>query len=95
MERVCDGCGRRLTKSDQAYTLRVEMFASADPLELTVDDLLADHSAQIEKLIEQMEHLDVEEASDQVYETYTFELCSQCRDELHRGLKARANPKQK
>ncbi|MCX7964722.1 MAG: hypothetical protein N2644_09660 [Candidatus Sumerlaea chitinivorans] len=93
MERVCDGCGRRLTKVDQPYTLRIEMFASADPVELTVDDLLADHTAQIEKLIEQMEHLDVEEATDQVYETYTFELCSTCRDELHRGLKARAKSK--
>ncbi|MCX7625244.1 MAG: hypothetical protein N2Z21_03415 [Candidatus Sumerlaeaceae bacterium] len=90
MNRICHNCGREVGSNEQLYVLRIELFAKAEPLELTIDDLLADHTAQIEKLIEEMEALDPEEASDEVYESYNFELCPECRRRVHHLLKGRA-----
>jgi len=90
MTKKCDNCGRTIPSSSQTYIVRIELFAKAEPLELTLDDLLADHTAQIEKLIEEMENLDVEEATDQVYEAYAFQLCPVCRLRIHNLLKTRA-----
>lgn len=90
MARFCHNCGCEVPAQDQLYVLRLELFAKAEPLELTIDDLLADHTSQIEKLIKEMEKLDPEEATDEVYEAYTFELCPVCRRRIHALLKARA-----
>lgn len=90
MERRCDNCGADIEGHAISYILRLELFARGDAPELNLDDLKADHTAQIEKLIEEMEHLDVEEATDEVYEAYNFELCSKCRARIHELLKNRA-----
>ncbi len=90
MSRKCSNCGAEVHPNAQLYVLRIELYAKAEPLELTIDDLLADHTAQIEKLIEEMEVLDAEEATDEVYEAYAFELCAKCRRRIHRMLKQRA-----
>ncbi len=90
MDRRCHNCGTAIGGQAVSYILRLELFARGDAPELTLDDLRADHTAQIEKLIEEMEHLDVEEATDEVYEAYNFELCSECRARIHELLKSRA-----
>ncbi|MGB9691233.1 MAG: hypothetical protein ACPL7D_03610 [Candidatus Sumerlaeaceae bacterium] len=90
MSRKCSNCGADVPPGAQLYVLRIELYAQAQPIELTIDDLLADHTAQIEKLIEEMEFLDAEEATDEVYEAYVFELCAMCRRRMHRMLKERA-----
>lgn len=91
MNRKCHNCGASIGPKQQVYIVRIELFAKAEPIDLTIDDLLADHTAQIEKLIEEMETtLDVEEATDQVYEAYVFELCPACRRKIHELLKKRA-----
>ena len=76
----CDNCGKILNKRDLFYTLRVEMFASAKDLEFTDEDLKGNHLEKIEKLIEEMEGMDVDELNDQVYENYEFDLCPDCRE---------------
>jgi len=83
----CDNCGKILNKRDLFYTLRVEMFASAKDLEFTDEDLKGNHLEKIEKLIEEMDGMDVDELNDQVYENYEFDLCPDCREYFHRRLK--------
>ena len=82
-----------MPKKDQMYSLRVEMAAEAEPLELTLDDLAQDQLAQMEKLIEDLEDVDPEEAADEVYEEYLFTVCTRCRREMHRGFKDKARSK--
>lgn len=93
MNRVCDNCGRETSGQEQMYSIRIELFARTGPLDLTLDDLLADHTAQIEKLVEEMDNADVDEATDQVHEAYLFEICTPCRQRFHRLLKEKAKSK--
>lgn len=71
------------------YTIRVEMFARAEPLVFLSEDL-EESGPTLEQLVLQMEGVDPDEATDQVFEQYAFDLCSPCRSVLHRGLKAKA-----
>ena len=94
MSRTCDNCGRIAPESEQMYTIRIEMFARAEPIEITLEDLLEDHTAKMEELLKQMEQLDPEEASDEIHESYRFDLCRACRRRIHAGLKAKWLEKQ-
>lgn len=71
------------------YTLRIEMFARVEPLVISSEDLKTDYSAKLKKLLKKMEDMDPEEATDQVHEKYLFDLCSRCRETMHRQLKQR------
>lgn len=63
------------------------MFAGVGDLVLDDETIAKDHTAEIEHLLNEMEGMDVEEINDQVYESYTFELCPKCRNFLHKKLK--------
>lgn len=89
MNRRCDRCGRETPEKEQMYSLRLELFARAEPLIVTKEDLLHDHAAAMEKLVEQMQSMDPQEAEDQVHESYLFDLCTKCRNLMHRQLKLR------
>ena len=88
-ERYCDYCKQQIQPGSQGYALKIEMYALPDPPEFSFKDLQADHSAELEELIQKMESLDPQEAQDQVHESYPFILCSRCRNQLHRRLKGR------
>lgn len=90
MNRVCANCGRTTPDQEQMYTIRIEMFARAEPLVFDLQDLSGDSAGKLEELVSKMEQMDVEEAADQVHEEYSFDLCGACRGNLHRGLKARS-----
>lgn len=76
---VCDGCGATLLlDSDVRYVLRIEGFAAYDPLELTRDDLKRDFRAEMRALLESLSRLSAEEAQDQVYRSFRFDLCPEC-----------------
>ena len=91
--RHCDNCGKPIGKKETMYRLRLELFANADPLEFDLEDLEAIKENALADFIESLEHVDAEEATDQVYEAYAFSLCSACRADLHRKLKSRAEKK--
>lgn len=90
MNRVCANCGRSSPETEQMYTIRIEMFARAEPLVFDLHDLVQDHVEKLHELVKKMDEVDVEEAADQVHEEYTFDLCSRCRKKIHRGLKHKA-----
>jgi len=58
--------------------VKVEVFAVADPLTITEEDLKRDHRAEIARLLDQLEKMDPDEIEDQVYRSFRFDLCPQC-----------------
>jgi hypothetical protein len=76
---VCDACGATLLiDADVRYVLRIEGFAAYDPLELTRQDLERDFQAEMRALMESLSRLSAEEAQDQVYRSFRFDLCPTC-----------------
>ena len=73
------------------YTITIAMQARAEPLVFDAADLAdTDTAATLGQLIEAMDRMDPDEAADQVHESYAFDLCTPCRERLHKGLKAAA-----
>jgi hypothetical protein len=87
MKQICESCGRVIEKPAVAFHLKIEMFADPAPPEFTEDDLNRDFAAEMERLVEELESADPQEAEDEVYEAYMFTLCAVCRKALHQRLK--------
>ena len=89
---ACDLCGKTLLlDEDVRYIVKIEVFAAADPMELTEEDLKQDHRKLMRELIEQMKRMDPQAAQDSVYRSFHFEICPKCqkqylKDPLRRGL---------
>jgi hypothetical protein len=81
MDRLtCDGCGAPLlVESDVRYEVKIEVKAAYDPLEITEDDLAKDHRAEMARIIAQLQHLSEQEAMDQIYRAFRFDLCTPCQ----------------
>lgn len=83
---TCDRCNEPLlVRTDVRYEVKIEVKAAYDPMEITEDDLNLDHRAEMEKLLQQMEGLSAEEAQNQVYRAFKFDLCPPCRREYLRN----------
>ena len=78
----CDMCGKPLlVDSGVRYIARIEVFAAYDPMELTADDLKRDHLKEIRELAQRLAERDPQELEDQVYKSFTFDLCPECQKE--------------
>jgi len=76
---ICDRCGRPLQNGQPRYVARIEVFAAADPLEVTLADLCQNHRQEIDRLIRQCETLTEEELMRDVYVRFEFDLCASCQ----------------
>ena len=77
---TCDLCGKTLLlDEDTRYTVKIEVFAAYDPLELTADDLKEDRRKELRELVERMKKMDPEEVQDGVYRRFEFQLCRACQ----------------
>ncbi len=77
---TCDMCGKTLlSDEDVRYVVKIEVFAAADPMEITEDDLKKDHHKEIADLLDQMEDMDPQELEDGVYKKLRFDLCAACQ----------------
>lgn len=76
---ICDRCGRPIEKGQLRYTAKIEVFAAADPLEITLDDLLRDSRREMDALLEQCEHLTEEQLMRDVFVKFEFDLCCACQ----------------
>jgi hypothetical protein len=77
---TCDCCGRKLlTDSEVRYEVTIEVKAAYDPLEISTEDLDRDYRAEIAKVLRQLEGLAAEEAQDEIYRTFAFDLCLACQ----------------
>ena len=82
IQLTCHICGKTLLlDEDVRYTVKIEVFAAYDPLEITAEDLEKDYRKELRELVERMKEMDPEEAQDSVYRMFTFQLCPKCQKE--------------
>ena len=79
IKTFCDLCGREIKGKTIFYELKIEVKAAYETLEINLADLLKDHTAEIEALIEEMEDADPQTLQDDVYKTFHFHLCRACQ----------------
>jgi hypothetical protein len=78
--RTCDLCGQELLlKTEVRYEVCIEVKAAYDPLEITEVDLTRDLRAEIAKVIRQLEGISEEQAQNEVYREFAFDLCAACQ----------------
>jgi hypothetical protein len=76
---VCDVCGAALlADEDVRYILRIQGFAAYDPLEITKADLDRDLDGELRAILDGLERKNPEEAQDEVYRSFHFDLCPAC-----------------
>ena len=49
---ICDRCGRPIERGQLRYVAKIEVFAAADPLEITLEDLLRDTRREMDRLLQ-------------------------------------------
>ena len=77
---ICDGCGGHVSAASKPrYEVKIEVKAAYDPLAISKEDLKRDFRAEIAKVLAQLEGLTSEEAQNQVYRTFDFDLCLSCQ----------------
>ena len=76
---ICDRCGRPIEQGQLRYVARIEVFAAADPLEITLEDLLRDTRREMASLLQQCQELTEEELMRDVYVKFEFDLCRTCQ----------------
>ena len=76
---ICDRCGRPLEQGQLRYIAKIEVLAAADPLEITLDDLLRDTRREMDDALEECEKLTEEELMRDVYVQFQFDLCRSCQ----------------
>ena len=76
---ICDRCGRPLEQGQLRYIAKIEVFAAADPLVITLDDLLRDTRREMDDALEECEKLTEEELMRDVYVLFQFDLCRSCQ----------------
>lgn len=76
---ICDRCGRAIEQDQVRYIAKIQVFAAADPLSITFEDLLQDHTSEIERLLRQCEELSEEELMRDVHVEFQFDLCRACQ----------------
>jgi hypothetical protein len=87
----CASCRAAVPPDAQLYTLRVELFASAEPPEFDDVDMLEDTEVEFQNLLAEMEAMTPKQAESEaakVFERHEFTLCAKCRAALHTRLRA-------
>jgi hypothetical protein len=78
--QTCDLCGQGLhDKNDVRYEVRIEVKAAYDPLKITERDLDQDIRAEIARVLRHLEGISEEEAQNDVYRQFEFDLCAACQ----------------
>jgi len=76
---ICDRCGRPIEQGQSRYIAKIQVFAAADPLEITLEDLLRDTGREMEALLQQCGELSEEELMRDVFVQFQFDLCRACQ----------------
>jgi len=79
---TCDRCGNGLLlDAPVRYEVRIEVKSAYDPLELSEEDL-ARASDALKEAVEQAKRLSAQEAMDEVYKEFRFDLCRTCQKQF-------------
>ncbi len=86
MDRLtCDRCGNGLLlDAPVRYEVRIEVKSAYDPMELTEEDL-AKAAEDLKKAVEAVKNLSTEDAMDEIYKEFRFDLCRTCQKQFIRA----------
>ncbi len=76
---TCDGCGKVLHRHALRYTVKIEVKAAYDKMEITLLDLIRDHREEMRELVEKMKDRDPAELEEGVYKHIRLDLCPACQ----------------
>jgi hypothetical protein len=79
ISHLCDRCGRPIEQGELRYVAKVQVFAAADTLEITPEDLATDRRDEIASLLRQCGGLTEEELMRDVFVEMQFDLCRRCQ----------------
>ncbi len=75
----CDGCDLDLERDgSNHYIVKIEAFAAAGKIEITQRELERDHTAEIRRVIADLENRSPDDIEDQVYRALRYDLCPDC-----------------
>lgn len=77
---TCDMCGREIKPHTLKYKLNIDVIATYDTLVITKEDLKRDFQKEIKKLLERMKGMDEEELLEDIWKSFSFDLCKKCRN---------------
>ena len=86
----CALCHQEINSNQQIYTMRLDLFAAAEDLQISAEELGQNRADEIKQLLERLKDMDaeqIEEESDRIFERHTYTLCAICRAELHNLLR--------
>lgn len=75
----CDRCGQPIEKGTLRFITKIQVYAAADPLEITAEDLRGSHREEIARLLAQCEGMTEEELMRDVYVEFQYDLCRRCQ----------------
>ena len=75
----CDGCGREIPQNGLRYTVRIDVRAAYEEMEVGLMELVRDHRAEILRLIEGMESKSPEDIEESIYKCLKIDLCPSCQ----------------
>jgi hypothetical protein len=75
----CDGCGKELSSTSLRYTVKIDVRAAYDTVEVGLQELVRDHRAEMIKLIEAMKDQNPAEIEETVYKGLKLDLCPSCQ----------------
>jgi hypothetical protein len=82
----CDRCGTALLVGTSVrYVVAIDVRAAYDVMEVSREELEADHRAELQALLKKLEGLGAEEAQRQVQCSFKFDLCPACQREYIRS----------
>ena len=84
----CEGCGVELPQGALRYSVRIDVRAAYDELEIGLVDLLRNHRDELLRAIEALKRKDPREIEESVYKAIQLDLCPRCQrafihDPLH------------
>ena len=75
----CDGCGREIPPGALRYTVKIDVHAAYDQMEVGLTDLIRDHRQELLELIERLKDKDPKEIEETVYSSFSLDLCPPCQ----------------
>jgi hypothetical protein len=95
---TCDLCGKELRAGQDHYVVKIEVFASHDPAQLTEADLEEDHMEAVSQLLREMDDQEATDAVEPARHNLRYDLCPECRqrylrDPLNKELNKEASQK--
>jgi hypothetical protein len=76
---ICDRCGKLIERDQLRYIAKIEVYAAADVLEISPEDLLCDHTEEMDRLLAQCERMSEDDLMQDVHVEMQFDLCRACQ----------------